>query len=331
MEDFTVETRERKTAVLKKGTFGCLKGIESINVTMGCLLGCVYCYARGYPGAPGGRRAILFDNLPEKLRVELSRKRRRVTHVLFNTASDSFQPHPDIERTSVSLMEILLKNAIQISFLTKGVIPRRFFDMASLGGFSGQISARIGMVSLSREYRDTFEPYAATPTERLENIERLTKIGIIPEVRIDPVIPFITDSRGDFDSLFKELSLRGVKRTAISYLHLRPAIEAQFSRELDVFNSRLLDGIFRGPGWAVVGSSTKSKLVPKKIRERGYERAVEAAEKYGIKLSICSCKNPDMPGEICTAWLNQLPEAGGEKANSQLSLSFSPAEQFSRN
>lgn len=324
MDDFTVETRERKTSVLKKGTFGCLKGIVSINVTMGCLLGCVYCYARGYPGAPGGRRAILFDNLPEKLERELSRKRRKVTHVLFNTASDSFQPHPDIERTSVSLMEILLENAVQISFLTKGVIPRRFFDMAVSGGFSGQISARIGMVSLSREYRDTFEPYTATPAERLENIERLANIDIIPEVRIDPVIPFVTDSRSDLDSLFKELSLRGVRRTAISYLHLRPAIEAQFAKELDGFNSRLLEGVFKGPGWAVVGSSTKSKLVPKKIRERGYERAEEAADKYGIRLSICSCKNPDMPGEICTAWVGPRPEIVDD---GQLSLSFSPVEQ----
>lgn len=326
MEDFTVETRERKTTVLKKGTFGCLKGIESINVTMGCLLGCVYCYARGYPGAPGHRRAILFENLPQKLKGELSRKRKKIAHVLFNTASDTFQPHPDIERTSVSLMEILLSSSIQISFLTKGVIPRRFFDMVSSGEFSKQISARIGIVSLSKKYQETFEPYAATPTERLQNIERLMKIGIIPDVRIDPVIPFVTDSKSDFDSLFKELSLRGVKGTAVSYLHLRPAIEAQFNRELDGFNFKLLEGIFKGPGWATVGSSTKSKLVPKKIRERGYDRVREAADKYGLKLSICSCKNPDMPGEICTVWMNPHPEVREENGENQLSLSFYPSK-----
>ncbi|MBN1574312.1 MAG: radical SAM protein [Deltaproteobacteria bacterium] len=321
-DDFIVTTRERKTSVLKKGTFGCLKGIASINITMGCLLGCVYCYARGYPGAPGSRRAVLFDNLPEKLESELSRKRERVPNVLFNTASDSFQPHPDILRISVKAMEILLSSSIPISFLTKGVIPRRFFDMVSGGGHSDLVTARIGVVSLSEDYRNRFEPHAATPAERLKNIEGLMEIGVKTEVRIDPVIPFVTDSNEDFDTLFRELAERGIKRVAISYLHLRPAIEEQFRRELDRFNMRLIEGIFTGSGWESVGSSTRSKLVSKGVREKGYDRAREAADKHGIRLSVCSCKNPDMPGEICTADLIR-PQFTADEGKSQLSLPFS--------
>ncbi len=321
-DDFVVTTRERKTDVLKKGTFGCLKGIASINITMGCLLGCVYCYARGYPGAPGNRRAVLFSNLPEKLRFELSKKRERVPVVLFNTASDSFQPHPDILKTSIKVMEILLSRSIPISFLTKGVIPRRFFDMVSGGGYSDLVTARIGVVSLSDEYRYRFEPHAATPAERLKNIEKLVEIGIKTEVRIDPVIPFVTDSAAEFTTLFCELGQRGIERAAISYLHLRPAIEGQFRRELDGFNMRLIEGIFKGTGWETVGSATRSKLVPKRVRERGYDRARETADRYGIRLSVCSCKNPDMPGEICTADLVR-PKVSADEGKSQLSLPFS--------
>jgi DNA repair photolyase len=320
-DDFVVETRERKTAILKKGTFGCLKGILSINVTMGCLLGCVYCYARGYPGAPGDRKAILFENLPKKLKTELSRKREKVTHVLFNTASDCFQPHPDIMHTSVALMEILLSNSIPISFLTKGVIPRRFFDMVSHNNFSNLITARIGMVSLADKYHERFEPYTATPKDRLKNIEKLIDINIVPDIRIDPIIPFVTDSKEDFELLFKELKARGIQKAALSYLHLRPAIEKMFNQELDGLNLKLLEGIFTGSEWKTVGSSTRSKLVPKKIRERGYDRAREAAEKYGLKLSICSCKNPDIPGETCIERPIPAPAFYKEKEN-QLSFSF---------
>ena len=322
--NFVVETRERKTAILKKGTFGCLKGILSINVTMGCLLGCVYCYARGYPGAPGYRKAILFENLPQKLKTELSKKRKKVTHVLFNTASDCFQPHPDIMHTSVALMEILLSNSIPISFLTKGVIPRRFFDMVSHNNFTDLIRPSLGMVSLANEYHERFEPYAATPKERLNNIEKLIDINVVPDIRIDPIIPFVTDSKGDFELLFKELKARGIQKASLSYLHLRPAIEKQFNRELDGLNLRLLEGIFLNSGWETVGSSTRSKLVPKKVRERGYGRAMEAAEKYGLKISICSCKNPDIPGETCTERPDNIPSPTFyEEKETQLSFSFS--------
>lgn len=297
----TLETRERKTAVLRKGTFGCLAGIPTINVTQGCMLGCVYCYARGYLGLPSPDTVVLFSNLVSRLPGELYRKRNSISYVLFNTASDSFQPHPDILGTSVRLMEILLERNIGISFLTKGVIPNRFFDMLSGARRpASRVSARIGMVSVSDDYQRTFEPHAATPAQRLENIERLMKAGIQAEVRIDPVIPFVTDSDRDFDLLFAGLSARGVTRASISTLHLRPAIHAQFMARLPSLSTRLIESLFQGSDWRTVGSSTRSKLVSRSIRENIYTRAAEHAAGYGIRLTVCACKNPDLPGDICS-------------------------------
>ena len=296
--DFILDTRERKTQVLRRGTFGCLRGIPSINVTMGCIIRCVYCYARGYPGTPGPGRVILFSNLAEKLKKELSRKREKIPLVLFNTASDSFQPHPDIINMSLNLIEMLLSQGISVSFLTKGIIPKRFFEMAR--DFSDLIFARIGINSVSPDYQKRFEPNAATPTERLENIRRLKQIGVKTDVRIDPIIPFVTERKDDFDALFGRLGELGIDKASVSYLHLRPAIMDQFKRELDPTNLRLIEGMFAGRGWETVGSATMSKMIPRELRVRGYLRAEESAERYGINLSVCSCKNPDIPGEICT-------------------------------
>jgi DNA repair photolyase len=314
--DCSIISRQRKTPVLRTGSFGCLAGIPSVNVTVGCLLGCVYCYARGYPGAPGAHRVVLFSNLAEKLADELRRRRRPPRLVLFNTASDSFQPHPDITDTSVRLMEILLDRGIAVSLLTKGVIPRRFVEAAS--GRPELVFVRVGMVSLDPRYRERFEPGTATPDERLGNIARLVSAGIVPEVRIDPVIPFVTDSKASFDNLFRELAARGVKKAMISYLHLRPAIERQVKKELDAFSSELVEGMFRGGGFRTVGASTKTKLVPFELRRRGYDRAREAADRHGVALSVCSCKNPDMEGGSCVAGLGT--DGGGAGEDRQLSL-----------
>ena len=296
-----LETREKKTAVLRKGTFGCLSGIPTINVTQGCMHGCVYCYARGYPGLPSPDTVILFSNLVRRLPGELDRKRHPVSSVLFNTACDSFQPHPDILNTSVRLMEILLKRDIAVSFLTKGVIPDRFFDLIrNAPRLASLVSARIGLVSVSDDYQRAFEPCAATPSMRLLNIERLAAAGIRVEVRIDPVIPFVTDAQKDFDLLFGGLSARGVARASISALHLRPAIHAQLLEKLPPVSARLIETLFSGSDWRTVGSSTMSKLAAKTVRERIYNRARECAAGYGITLTVCACKNPDLPGELCT-------------------------------
>jgi hypothetical protein len=87
---------ERKSRVLTKAQFGCLRDAYTLNVTRGCEFLCVYCYARGYPGASFSGEVHLYRNLPEKLAGELDNPRRRsvMDWVVFNTASDSFQTHP---------------------------------------------------------------------------------------------------------------------------------------------------------------------------------------------------------------------------------------------
>ena len=317
--DIDLVIRERKSAVLKTGTFGCLKGMPTINVTMGCLIGCAYCYARAYPGVRDQRGVVLFSNLVEKLDRELSRRRKPVHCVLFNTSSDSFQPHPDIINTSLSLMEFLLDRGISLSFLTKGKIPDRFYEMASRA--PGRISPRIGIVSISQEYQRIFEPRAATPTERLRAIERLCEAGMRPEARIDPVIPFVTDSKKDLDLLFQRLGERGVKRAAISYLHLRPHIFEHLGKSLSPLHQKLIEGAFFPSGWGQIGSSSMTKLIPRPIRLRGYERAREAADRYGVSLALCRCKNPDIESVSCMNGISPCGLQIGEEGR-QLDLSF---------
>lgn len=296
---FRVIHREKKSRVLKAGTFGCLRGAYAINVTQGCGLLCAYCYARGYSTAPARGDVYLFINLPELLRRELDSVRRRWLPgiVIFNTATDCFQPHPDILGVTYQTMVILLERGIGISFLTKGFIPQRF--MGLFRAYRERVHAQIGIVSLGEDYWRVYEPGAASPAEKLENIERLRAAGVDTEVRIDPIIPFVTDTREELEALFRSLSQRGIRRASLSYLHLRPAIQKQLSSELPPLHRKVLDSCFESQDWAEVGMSTKTKLLPKRLRENGYGRMRTIAEAYGISTAICRCKNPEMNGELC--------------------------------
>lgn len=297
MEHFKIIEVLRKGRLLSPAHFGCLEGIPTINITNGCLFRCSYCYARGYSQTPKNKEVYLYKNIPDLLKHELLTARKIPDCVILNTSSDCFQSHPDILQVSQKTMEILLNHGISISFLTKGIIPDYFLSLFSR--FPNQILIQIGVVSLSESYWKSYEPGTPPPKERLENIDRLKEIGIIPEVRIDPIIPFVTDKDSDIRLLFEKLREKGVKNVTLSYLHLRPAIERQLMKELPYLHQRLLDLCFKTQQWRPVGSSTKTKLIPRLLREKGYRRFKEIAKEFEINTSVCQCKNPDLEADLC--------------------------------
>jgi len=239
----------------------------------------------------------LYVNLPGLLEEELSRKRVFPQWVILNTSSDCFQTHPDILHVTCEVIRILLDHGIGISFLTKGVIPQQCLELFRRA--PEKILAQVGLVSLSERYWKGYEPYTPSPEERVQNIQKLREIGITPEIRIDPIIPFVTDIEDEMVNLFKRLKDKSVKRVTLSYLHLRPAIQKQLMKELSPLHRSLIESCFRTQEWKEVGSSTKAKLLPRLVREKGYQRIKEIAEAFGITASICQCKNPDLKGDLC--------------------------------
>lgn len=316
MGDYEILPRLRKGRVLTPAQFGCLSGIPTLNITNGCLFQCTYCYARGYSQAPKAEEVQLYVNLPNLLEEELSRKRVIPQWVILNTSSDCFQSHPDILDVTYRVIQALLDHKIGISFLTKGIIPQRFFNL--FGPSPEKILTQIGLVSLSNKYWKEYEPNTPSPERRMDNIQKLKEIGITPEVRIDPIIPFITDTEVELKTLFERLRGLGVKGVTLSYLHLRPAIQEQLVNELSPLHRRLIESCFRTQEWKAIGSSTKTKLLPKIIRERGYQRIREIAERFGITAQVCQCKNPDLKGDLCGS--ARVKAALGKRIPAQLPL-----------
>lgn len=290
----------RKSPILNPPAFGCLKGMPSINITRGCLHSCVYCYARGFRDAPPKGEIHLYENLPEMLKRELDRKRKPPPWVSFSTASDAFQDMDEVLQITYKTMDILFERAIGISFLTKGFIPSGFIKL--FGKYPHLVKARIGIVSLNEDYRRLFEPYSAHPIKRLKNIKNLIDIGIDVSVRIDPIIPVVSDSEDSFEHLIKRLKATGVKDISISFLVMRSSIMNQFVKELPFRVAKGILEYYNGQPYQRVITSAKTRLLPEAIRISQYEGIKKIAKRYGIKCIICGCKNPDLPWEFCNPW-----------------------------
>ncbi len=292
---------DKKTSALKKFTFGCMKGLYAINITSGCIHDCIYCYAKSYSNSPPPYSVYLYKNIQTMLEKDLDSliRRSRSIYVIFNTASDSFQPAAEILEITYKAMRILIERNIPFSFLTKGNIPEDFIGLFRLKPHL--IHARIGIVSLSDYYHDVFEPNTSTPYERLKNIKMLKEAGIDVEVRIDPIIPSVTDSFFEIKRLVSVLNEHGVKKISISCLHLRPNIIYEMRSKLGKRELTRILSYFVDEPWREVCTSKKTKLVPFTKRKSIYGFIKDISRHSGIEAHICICKNPDFDGEPCNA------------------------------
>jgi len=293
----------RKSPILKPSEFGCLKAAPSINITRGCLHSCVYCYARGFTDAPPSGEVHLYENLPETLEEELARKRKWPSWVSFSTASDPFQGVDEVLEISYRTMRLFLERGIGISFLTKGFIPSEFIELFK--AYPHSVRARIGLVSFEARYQDLFESLSAPPPRRLSNIKALADAGIETSVRIDPLIPSITDSAQSLEKLMQGLRAANIRDVSVSYLVMRPSIINRFLSDLP---PKLANAILRhydGQPWQRVITSARTRLLPRAMRMVRYQRIKTMARQYGLQCLLCGCKNPDLPWESCHAWIRE--------------------------
>jgi DNA repair photolyase len=148
---------ERKAALLSPSQLACLSHMPTINLTAGCVHGCLYCYAQSYSQYPGHGRITLYANTLEKLRTEFPRKRKRPEVVYFSSSSDAFQPVTEVLDLTFHVFEFLLRQGVGVAFLTKGRIPDRHMEL--LKAHASNVHAGIGLITLDKQAWRTFEPY----------------------------------------------------------------------------------------------------------------------------------------------------------------------------
>jgi DNA repair photolyase len=286
--------KERKSSVLSPSTLKCFNDTPTLNPTAGCAHLCSYCYARGYSNYPGDGTIVLYSNLAKKLENELSRKRKAPEFVYFSPSCDAFQPVKQVLDTTYSLMALLLRKGIGVSFLTKGHIPDRFITLFK--SHSNNVQAHIGITTLNRQLQKLIEPCAATPGARLKNISALTQIGILPEIRLDPLIPGLTDSTSNLDPLLKILGRSGIKRVGLNYLFLRPIINKNIREDLGHTKAmeKISQAFCDNVDMRLLASKSRVKALSLDFRQKQYKHISLLAKQYGIKTYVCGYKNPDI-------------------------------------
>ncbi|MGD9118762.1 MAG: radical SAM protein [Dehalococcoidia bacterium] len=290
---------DRRSAVLTPSNLVCLSHMPTINLTSGCGHGCIYCYTRGYSTHPGENTVVFYRNTLDKLQAELARKKKRPYAVYFSPSSDLFQPVLEVLELGYHVFEFLFSQRIGVAFLSKGQIPEK--TMKLLLANADRVRAQIGVTTLDVNIQRMFEPNAASPWVRIEQISRLVAGGIATEARLDPVLPGLTDSEDALQQIFSTLTKVGVKRVAVSTLFLRSSVLESLRRNVQdkEILQRLLASYRDAKRMAIHAEHSSVMSLPGEIRKEIYTRIGYIAQKHDIKMSICGCKNPDITHETC--------------------------------
>ena len=291
-----VVRRRRRSAVLTPSRIPCLGNICTINITQGCALGCRYCYIHGYTDYPGPDKVILYENTAELLASELQRRRRKPHRVYFSPSSDAFQDVPEVQELTYRTMSLLLDAGVEVSFLTKGFVTERFFELFKKT--PAAVFAQVGITTLDPSLSTTIEPGAASPTQRLETMRRLGDIDVHTTARLDPLIPGVTDARSNIEPLLASLRQAGVRFAAASYVFVRPRLALAIHDLLsDVSGARV--NTKRWTRQEFLGGCGGGQMLDAGERAHRFADLKAWGEQAGVCVTSCRCKNPEFAGQGC--------------------------------
>lgn len=173
-----------------------------VNPYVGCLHGCVYCYARFMKRFTGhsekwGEFVDLKINAPEILEKELSRNPKRGV-VLLGSVTDIYQPIEKKYKITRATLEILLRYDFPISILTKSDLVVRDIDL--LKRFSN-CDVGLTITTLDGQVVKDFEPLSSSPQQRLKVLEILHNVGVKTYAFIGPILPELTDLEAIFTAI----------------------------------------------------------------------------------------------------------------------------------
>ncbi len=163
-----------------------------LNHVEGCYHGCKYpCYAYQMARRFGKVKDYddwiepkLVENALELLDKEIPKYKDQIKFVHLCFMTDPFMiKYKEVRDMSLKIIEKLSKNCIKSTVLTKGIYPKVLANIKKYGELN---EYGITLVSLKDKFKKNFEPFSASPNERVKALKYLHDNGLKTWVSIEP-------------------------------------------------------------------------------------------------------------------------------------------------
>ncbi len=188
----------------------------TFNPYTGCRFGCRYCYITSYikDGFTPRVKDIDFYILESDI-AKIARSRRPIA---LSLSTDAYQPLEARYRLTRRILKILSRYKIPTLITTKSTLLLRDLDILR----DMNVAVSITITTLDNDIAEKLEPYAPRPSARLKAIKQLAENGIPVVVRIDPIIPSITDDLNDIREAVKTFRDLGARHIVASIYKAKP-------------------------------------------------------------------------------------------------------------
>lgn len=213
------ETKESKM-ILHPFTVREYEGL-TINPYQGCQHRCGYCYATYQWSPEFYDKVYAKSNSPQILENQLRswKFKKQIRPVMISSATDAYQAAELKFELTRKCIEVLQNHNFPYYVFTKSTIIRR--DMELHKQYKDNCVIVWSITTCDENIRRHIEPGTPPTSAMFEVISKFTDAGIRCCINIDPIIPLITDSSDDIESIIDNSRKANVKYVSGAILRLR--------------------------------------------------------------------------------------------------------------
>lgn len=207
----------------------------TVNAFRGCSHACRYCFARPtheYLDLDAGRdfdsQVVVKTNVAAVLRRELGRRSWKREHVALGTNTDPYQRAEGRYRLMPGIIGALAESGTPFSILTKGTLLRRDLPLLTMAAQQVPVGIGVSLAIGDPDLQKAIEPGTPSPKARLDLIRAITDAGFDCNVMVAPVIPYLTDTARQLDSLLGAIAEAGATGVTVFPMHLRGSTRGWF-------------------------------------------------------------------------------------------------------
>jgi DNA repair photolyase len=181
---------------------GILSSSNGMNISRGCIHGCIYCDARStcYNMTHAFEDVEIKANAPELLEEALKKKRKKCM-IATGAMSDPYIPIPENLTNIRACLEIIEKYRFGLSIQTKSNLILRDIDILKRINNKAKCIVETTLTTFDETLCKIIEPHVATTQERFEMLKTMRASGIETIVWLSPLLPFINDTEENLRGL----------------------------------------------------------------------------------------------------------------------------------
>ena len=260
-----------------------------INPYRGCEFACKYCYARYThefmemrDGLDFERKIYVKKHTGWLLRQELKQVRAGQS-IAIGTATDPYQPAERKFGTTRAIMEEFSRHqGLSLGLVTKSDLILRDLELLRAIAAKNRLRIHITITTTNAGLARILEPRAPRPDLRFSAVRKLIAAGIQTSVNCAPVLPGITDSPRELESVVRAAAEAGALSVAAIPLFLKPCsekifmpfLQENFPQLVPLYKARYADRAFLPVDYR----KRISALVKKLCRKHGIVARDESTE-----------------------------------------------------